>query len=321
MKKITYFILTASIFFFSCKKEHTTSSNPSGKKYKVVFNTNFTQKSAAFALRRQTNSLQANDNSEINGNIDILYLYVYDASSDGFVHRIVQDSTMSNLGIVIDSLPAGSYHIYMAAGKKGLIDSGYAANNGLFSGTIGYGSYNWQDIFIGNIDITVSGSQSDNQIIYLDRQVTKLELQLIDTVPANASTITLSVYPGYNATFIDYRFGGVNPDTSKTTINIPASAIGKAGLTFDKIVLPGNTFDQFNTGLDIELTSRDASNHVIGTAHVANVKSPPNERTILSGKLFPNTVVNSQPPQTFTVKVDTAWNSTPLRQGFSLRTH
>jgi len=313
MKKIIPLLLIAPLFLFSCKKDHSASSGPSGKKYPVTFNvTNFAQQKGVFAVSRQTtNSVKTDDVlTDVGGYLDVLYYYVYD-NNNNFVHKIAQDSTMSNLGTVTDTLPLGTYKIIIAAGKKGLVS---ANESNLFQANIGYGSIDWQDTFFDSFAYTVTNA-SNNQDVIMHRIVTELELNLTDTIPANANTITMAVYPE----FTDYLIGqlvqsGIE-DTLKTTITIPSSAKGKAGFTFDKIYGNGNQ----NTGYDVELTAMDASNHIIGSAHVTNVQSGQGQRTVLSGKLFNSTASGS--PQSFQVKVDTAWSTTINQVSFSLRRH
>lgn len=130
--------------------------------------------------------------------------------------------------------------------------------------------------------------------------VGKLELDVIDAMPANASTMTIAVYPEIATHWLNSGTPqpGAPADTTYTTAAIPASEIGQTNFTLDKLVgFAGSNFA-------VVVTCRDASNHVIARRTASNVTIGTNERTILSGNLFTNTAPNSQ---TFTVKVDTTW--------------
>jgi hypothetical protein len=91
-------------------------------------------------------------------------------------------------------------------------------------------------------------------------------------------------------------------------VAIPASAKGQSNFTVDRII--GNT----DSSSSVTISCKDASGHVIASTTVANVRCYENQKTVLSGNLF--TANNGQAPQTFVIKVDTAWNSTVNHQGF-----
>ena len=313
MKKSLLIAALAVSLFSSCKREHS-ATDPSGKKYKVSFNvTNFVQKQAAFALRHHASNLASSDTlTDLSTYLDVLYYIVY--GSDGHAVRmpLMQDSTdCSSMGMITDSLPAGTYQIAIIAGKQGLVINNYGFTA---SANFGYGGYFWQDTFWDEFTITV-GSSNINQDVTLKRVVGKLEVKILDNMPASADSLSVTINPEILSKQVD---GGTNngstPTASSTfTVAIPASAKGLPNFTLDRLV--GDTQD-INT---VTITCKDAGNNILGTATVNNVVFTNNVKTILSGNLFgASGGANSQ---SFTVKVDTAWNSTPLHQGFSLRTH
>jgi hypothetical protein len=311
MKKALLFSAIAALLFFSCKKNHSASTGPSGKKYPVTFNvTNFITSHGGFAIRHGANNL-SDTVSVASSGADLLYYLVYDQFGKT-VHNFptVQDSTNANFGTVTDSLPAGSYQVVFVAGKKGLQVTGAGQTA---SAIFGYGGTKWQDAFWDGINVTV-GANGVSQDVTLKRVVGKLEVDITDAIPANADSLEINVNPesdsrqitdglpnGQPAGVVDYRE------------KIPASAIGTTNFTMDRLI--GNTAIPFT----VVITARDASNAVIGSATVNNVSVTSNMKTILSGNLFGGT-----PPansQTFTVKVDTAWNSTTTQVNFGLRKH
>jgi hypothetical protein len=314
MKKLLLIAVIAVALISSCKREHSASTDPSGKKYKISFNvTNFVQKQSAFALRHNAINLAAGDTlTNLSGYLDVLYYIVY--GSDGHAIRmpLMQDSTdCSSMGMITDSLPAGTYQVAIIAGMQGLGINSYGFTA---SANFGYGGYFWQDTFWDEFTITVSNS-SINQDVTLKRVVGKLEVQILDNIPANADSLSVTINPEILSKQVD---GGTNNGSTPTspstiTVAIPASAKGQPNFILDRLV--GDTQD-LNT---VTITCKDAGNNILGTATANNVVFTNNVKTILSGNLFGSSGNSS--PQSFTVTVDTAWSSTPSHIGFSLRTH
>ncbi len=312
MKKSLLIAALAVSLFSSCKREHA-AIDPSGKKYKVSFNvTNFVQKQTAFALRHHASNLASSDTlTDISSYLDVLYYIVYDGTHAVRL-PLMQDSTYcSTMGMITDSLPAGTYTIAIIAGKQGLAINNYGF---IANANFGYAGYFWQDTFWDEFTITV-GSSNINQDVTLKRVVGKLEVKIFDNMPANADSLSVTINPEILSKQVD---GGTNngstPTASSTfTVAIPASAKGLPNFTLDRLV--GDTQD-INT---VTITCKDAGNNILGTATVNNVVFTNNVKTILSGNLFGGP--GGANSQSFTIKVDTAWNSTPLHQGFSLRTH
>lgn len=304
MNRTLLFVAVVALLFVSCKKEHSASTSPSGKKYAVALNvSNFSVYRASFSLsphalsiKHRTTTLAVGDTLGVSNYLDLLYYYVFD-SGGHMVHRVMQDSTMCDrFGLITDSLQSGTYTIVIAAGKAGLQGTPNGSGVTIAQSNITYGGIDWQDTFFKEFTISVGGSDI-NQTVLLNRIVTKLELNLLDAIPSNANTIVLGVYPE----FPQYQFNNPNPagtsDTLFTTIDIPAGAKGKTGFTYDKIL--GNQLALFS----ISVVCKDISGHVIGSAHASNVQCDANEKTILSGDLFSSPATG----QSFTVKVDTAW--------------
>jgi hypothetical protein len=308
MKKILFIPIITALVFFACKREHSASIAPSAKKYKVSFHiANFTQKQANFAIRHRTQTLALGDTiTNLSNYFDVLYLQVY--QNDRPVNSlVVQDSTMANMGTIIDSLPAGNYVIDVVAGKKGLTLTNYNFRD--FEGLFGYGGLNWQDTFWATANVTV-GTTDMSQDITMNRVVSKIRLHILDNIPANADSLSMILSPETDVMFFHsgYNEGEPPSNTIRIAVKIPVSAKGHPDFILDKIV--GNTFDPFT----VSITCTDASHNVIAHASVDNVKTNANIVSVLSGNLFASPPGSS--PQSFTVKVDTAWNSTVNHQGF-----
>jgi len=314
MKKILLLAVLPAVFLFSCKKEHSTT-RPPGKKYLVTLNaanTSFQQSS--LALRLGGKHLAASDTlANLNTYFDVLYCFIYPSTSppDPAIH-IMQDSTMSNMGVITDSLTAGNYFFVIIAGKKGLIID---EPDRLIDGDIRYPGGHWQDFFYAKGSFTV-GSQSIAQNVVLKRQVAKVEVKLLDAIPANADSLSITINPEADLLTLDDAVfqGGGFPVT--TSVAIPAAAKGNTGFIMDRIV--GNNSDA--TPFTATITCKTAANVVIATKQIDNVTCARNTKTILSGNLFTGSG-GSGPTQPFTVKADTAWDSTPNQINFSLRRH
>ena len=309
MKKALLLSAIVAIFFFSCKKDHSTSINPVVKKYKVAFNVaNFSQYRASFALKQHAFAVRQHNLADsvvsVSSYLDVLYYLVFDGNGN-YLKTISQDSTMCDqFGFITDSLASGNYFIAIAAGKSGMtsvpginrIDSYYT-----------YGkSFAWQDAFYASFNLTVT-NMPVSQNVTLHRSVSKFELHVEDTIPQSANTIGLSLTPefwnlSYNHGTLPVSTTGGGKDSVVYTI--PTSAKGHKGYTLDRMV--SDTYGYYPTYAVI--TCRDASNNIITQKIVGGLFFSVNQRTILSGRLFDNST--GQAPQSFQVKVDTAWGST-----------
>lgn len=309
MKKTLLLSAVAAMLLFSCKKEHSAFPSLSIKKYRVTFNvTNFLSKQSAFAVRHSTRNLASSDTlSALNSYFDVFHYIVYDNLKNTIRH-IVQDSTMANMGTIVDSLPPGTYRISMVAGKRCLAvrDTFFTSND------YGYGGNPWQDTFFDSFMITI-GSSNISQDVTLNRTVGKLELQVLDTMPANADSLILTVsQDAYSQDLFSGVFMLSGFITDRFAVAVPASAKGKPNFTMDRLI--GNCSFQF----PVTITCKAADNSVIASVAVQNVETPPNVKTILSGDLF-SALAGHNSAQTFTTKIDTAWSTTTNQSSFSLR--
>ena len=304
MKKILLLFAIAGMFLFACKKEHSSTTSPLGKKYKVSFNvTNFAQQHTGFSLGHHPAVNALGDTVSVKA-LNLLYFYVFDSNGNR-VTRVIQDSTMADMGMVADSLPAGTYNVVAIAGQKGLI----TGNDDSLAPTafFGYGGFNWQDTFFGRLSLTVS-DQNISKDITLGRTIAKLDVKLLDAIPNSANTLSLSIIPEYSDIALGSTPGSPHPtntgtvDSGKHAITIPVSAKGTTNFAFGMFV--SNT----SKLMEAHIVCRDASNHIIASAVVENVHCTVNQKTILSGNLFGG--VPGSSPQSFTVKVDTAWGNT-----------
>jgi hypothetical protein len=298
MKRILLLCIAVALTFFSCKKDHSALTTVSGKKYRIAFTiSNFEQQRASFSLAKQRSlSLQHNLADTLSGMaatnyLDLLYFCVFDANQH-LVTTITQDSTFCDqFGLITDSLPQGQYTVAIVAGKNGLQinnSSGHFFN---------YGGLAWQDTFWDSFTITV-GSSPISQDVTLNRIVGKLEVTLLDNVPANADSLFISVDgDAINKSLFDASSGGYK--TTGFPVFIPASTAGKPNFTVDRLI------GGVNYPFDVSLSWKDSGNHLSPVTKVSSITVIANEKTVLSGNLFGLTGNNNQ--QSFVVKVDTAW--------------
>lgn len=301
MKRTIPYLLLPLLFFFSCKKEHSATV----KKYKVTYNlSGFTQKILGTVPgKKQINSLATNSGGTP-ASIDILHYYVYDATQTR-VNEIYQDSTYSNFGSITDNLPAGTYIVVFVGGKTGLNMGGDNFTLTLPSANViayGANSDTWEDTFFYETTITVSGGDI-NQNVTMNRIVGELTFDITDKMPANASTITLSITKDYEF----YSFKTQTPTLAigpKTFIfPLPAAALGASNYKHSILML--NT----TTPFDATITCYDASNKPLGQATITGITLQANTQTILSGNLFgANTG--------FTTTLNHAWDPTPINYPF-----
>lgn len=311
MKKALLLSAAVAMFLFSCKKDRSgTATTPAGKKYVVTFNvTNFTQRVGAFSIRHK-NLASGDTLSNIASYLDVLYYVVLDSHNNP-VKEKYQDSTMAGMGMITDTLPAGNYTIGIAAGKKGMQATATFGIGTFFD----YGNSPWQDTFFDSFPLTV-GTSNISQDVTLSRTVGKLEVLVRDTIPATADSLIVS-FDGdaTNKGFFDGTAG--NHKTTTFHFAIPASARGTTNFDVDNMLLGGVNF-----GSDVTVTCIGAGNGVIVSSTYSPVTVFANEKTIMSIDLFRG--INTSPgsnQQSFTTKVDTAWNSTPNQISFSLRRH
>jgi len=330
MKKTLFLLAIAAIIMSSCKKEHgLTTKASSAKKYAVNIRVaNFTVSHANFALRTKGSHLASSSDTLTNlaCYIDQFYYIVMD-NNYNIIKMIARDSTMANMGMINDSLAAGNYDIVMVAGKKGLEVSpggailsvpvyGYASQpwQGSFWSAYpnGYIGLPWQDAFKYEYRLTV-GTQNIDLTATLNRVVGKLEVTLLDPIPANADSLSISVYGAGPAVV-----PGVSNLEVTTTfkVGIPESAKGQPNFTIDRLLLDNTNFALLSDRDYITITCKDAGGNVLGNATVGQVTITANQKTILSGNLF-----NNSSPQSFTAVVDTAWSSGVTQVGFSLKRH
>jgi hypothetical protein len=275
MKRAILYLILPALLFYSCKKEHSTGTNPAQKTYKVSLTlSGFSASVLGSTPGKQTLSgVKTDADVPIASYIKRLSYAVYDASGN-LVHTISKDSTYVDLGSVTDSLASGTYTVLVGGGQANFASN--FATSTLATATVTSG---WQDTFFATATLTVSGSNV-SQTISLSRIVGKLTLKVLDTIPPNANSISMALSTDYAY----YSAASLGPITAMNnvaeTFGVAASAKGQPNFTRSIDVL--NTIQPFT----VTITCYDASNNIIAQRVVQNVSVAVDTQTVLSGDLF-----------------------------------
>lgn len=310
MRKALLLAVVPALLLFSCKKEHSPQVKPAQKMYKVTFDmaSGFKQTIQSLkAGKQQTDGLQLDTaTTNIAAYASLIRLNIYDSKGNEVRNLEQNAASVSNFGVIVDSLAAGTYSVLAAAGQSNMrTDGGGIPTVGVYTDMYYYTPQrlqtNWGDTFYSKFQLTVTNG-SVNQTIALTRLVGKLEVDFNDVIPANASRLDIQLHNEDFAYDLNTD-APVRPDTLTYHLTIPNSVKGTNTYSVSEIVL--NTTTPFN----VILTAYDNTNAVIATHTITNVTCTKNQRTILTGN-FSNVTVNSG--QQFNVSVDPSWTSTSI---------
>ena len=145
MKRTIYITTILSVFLFSCKKEHTKTTD--NTLHKVTFTVNgFTKGTAPFNISGSRHPVTDALTADTLNGINYLVYSVYDATGV-YVHSILQSSDQSNFGSITDNLVAGNYTVSIAEYPGHLDD----ANNYSLFALAGYNtSFSSANIYYNN---------------------------------------------------------------------------------------------------------------------------------------------------------------------------
>ncbi len=293
------------LLFYSCKKEAQnngntqTNTNTGNKKYAV----NFTIDNAELNTNAIKSSKVLNGNSTIAISKVLNYLsyFVYDASGN-LVHDIFQDTTTTTLGNITDSFNPGTYTIVLVGSMHPLS----IASSNIFplssystlSNAVIYQPSIKDDFFYKKMSITVSNSNI-TQNVTLDRIAAKLEIKMLDAIPADVSEIQVT----WTTEYSNFSFATdslVTPSSGAAYFNPAAADVGKTNEIISSL--------EYNTYTPITVVITPISSTLIRPpVTINNVTCVRNEITILSGNVFGNS--SSKPNQGFTVTLDPDWGS------------
>ena len=130
--------------------------------------------------------------------------------------------------------------------------------------------------------MNVVSTSNGNRAVTLDRVVTKLRLTFTDEVPLSANSISIVPHTWYYG--LDYTTG--QPASAQTdaatVITIPDSSKGQTGVQAS--LFGFSTAEEWNT--DVVISSRTATDAVLGSATIAAAPFKANRVSDYSGPLF-----------------------------------
>ena len=266
----TFIFVFTVLFLASCEKpslsdflnaEQSESYDEHGKKFTFTVKGDF----SAPTFTRGYLSADGKDMTD---------LWVFDYVEDECVQMVHQTAADDNWGKPSMVLSYGSHHIYFVAsrGEGATLD----ADSHVIKWELPRDTY-WKDYAVD-----VVSTSNGNRAVTLDRVATKLKITVNDEVPATCASISFTPSQWYYGW--DYVAG--TPALSRNTervVTVPTSYVGTAGqLTASIFGLSSSS--EWTT--DVVLSSKDASNQVIGSVTIIGAPFISNRGTEYSGNLF-----------------------------------
>ena len=207
---------------------------------------------------------------------DLTDVWVLDYDADGHLLQQLHqnDNTAEDFGKPVMNLAYGVHQVYFIAsrGVSPVLDTD--AHTITFS--------NVRDTFWKCYDVSVVATSNGNRAVTLDRVVTKLRLTFTDEVPATANSISIVPHTWYYG--LDYLTG--QPASAQTdaatVITIPDASKGQTGIQAS--LFGFSTAAEWNT--DVVISSRTATDAVLGSATIASAPFKANRVSDYSGPLF-----------------------------------
>lgn len=207
---------------------------------------------------------------------DLTDVWVLDYDAEGNLLQQVHqgDNTVSDFGQPVMNLAYGAHHVYF------IVSRGVSPTLDTDAHTITFG--NVRDTFWKRYDVSVVATSNGNRAVTLERVVTKLRLTFTDEVPAAANSISIIPHTWYYG--IDYLTGQpANAQTdASTVITIPDASKGQTGIQAS--LFGFSTAEEWNT--DVVISSRTATDAVLGSATIAAAPFKANRVSDYSGPLF-----------------------------------
>jgi hypothetical protein len=276
MKKLFIMALAVGLILTACEKE-IMSEKPDGEASGVVAADAVKTKKFTFTMKGDfsdewkpvTRGYLAADGK------DMTDVWVLDYMDGALVQQVHQsDNTAEDFGKPVMNLAYGVHQVYFIAsrGVDPVLDTD--------AHTITFGSV--RDTFWKRYDVSVVATSNGNRAVTLDRVVTKLRLTFTDEVPATANSISIVPHTWYYG--IDYLTG--QPASAQTDaatiITIPDASKGQTGIQAS--LFGFSTAEEWNT--DVVISSRTATDAVLGSATIAAAPFKANRVSDYSGPLF-----------------------------------
>jgi len=298
MKKVLPVLSLILLLFAACKKSDNSEAEPKEEdkpKYDVSFTVaDFAQTVGTLSTGNSKATTAVGDT--LKNYVNYLYYRIYN-SAGVLVNSVDQEGSLSTFGTITDKLPSGAYNVLFTAGKYNLFIPGAQTifSNASFGPT--YGTP-WNDTFVKHVQLTV-GSTAIAQSVRLDRVIGGLEVVLQDAIPSNVAKVSVVFQSD-----VDYIYStGTGTFSSKPItrdFSIAASDIGQKNKKFLSYI--GNTV----SASSVIIRAYDSANGLLAEKTVSNVRCYKNQKTTLTGTLFPAT---SSASLGFTVTVNPTWGA------------
>lgn len=199
----------------------------------------------------------------------------------------------------------GSPKMVMVHGEHDVVLIASKGDGGVLTGEVGSTSASttgghrieWtkaKDMFVLDYPVTVSASSSGNRAPELQRAVAAVKVVIMDKVPAEAKTISVTYDRSMKMGLPSLRVGAVSEGT--VTLNVPKAWAGQTGKDLSVYTLIGSS----EVVTDVRIVVRDASESVIADMKVENVTLKRNRQTVLKGSVFGSS-------EGFGIKMDVQW--------------
>ena len=206
---------------------------------------------------------------------DMTDVWVLDYMDGALVQQVHQSNNAAeDFGKPVMNLAYGVHQVYFIASRGVNPVVSTEAHTIIFD--------NVRDTFWKRYDVSVVATSNGNRAVTLDRVVTKLRLTFTDEVPAAANSISIIPHTWYYG--IDYLTG--QPASAQTdaatVITIPDASKGQTGIQAS--LFGFSTAEEWNT--DVVISSRTATDAVLGSATIAAAPFKANRVSDYSGPLF-----------------------------------
>lgn len=294
MKRLSLMLFAATLLFSCSKVDKINSVKPDLPKYDVTFTvSDFTQSVGTLNVKGTKQTMGVGDT--LKNYADNLYYRIYN-SAGVQINSVDQTSTLATFGTITDKLPAGTYNVFIAAAKGELTPSSPSLNYtaSFYQPTAKY----WNDTYSKQFQLTV-GTTAVTQALKLGRTVGGIQLTLQDAIPSNAAKITI-VYQTDALALYENGTGSYAQGSTTRDFPLTSADIGQKNKTF--LMYVGNT----STTSSVNIRAYDASNTLIVDKIVTGVRCYSNQKTSLTGSLFPSSGSSSVG---FTVTVNPIWDT------------
>jgi hypothetical protein len=293
MKNLTFKLVLVSILIIGCKKHRTQNEDELAPRIAVTFVVqSFNQQVTKIS---KINPSVSASNDTLKNYVNYLYYYVYD-DAGSLVKSVQQTANTDSFGRIRDELKPGTYTVAFTASKAALAFGGGVSSLStvhFYNSTTNY----WDDTFFRKYSVTVGNTP----VVYnvnLDRIVGGLELVLHDPIPNEVSKISIRVELKESVFKVNTGEKVATADKIKD-FDIPVSERNVSGKKFLMHILNDKR------PVVVHISAYDSDNNLVSQKTVNNVRCLANKITVLSGKLFTNSIGG------FIISLNPEWDRNP----------